>query len=90
MTIRATQNALIWKELYQQAMVETDLAKLPPMIADAHRALLDRIEETLKKPFSAEQQELNDALNGLRTLRHELNAWTNKGDKDNANLRKTG
>jgi len=36
-----------WKDLYQLAMLETDPAKLPPLIADAHKAVLDRIQETL-------------------------------------------
>jgi hypothetical protein len=53
-------------------MLETDLAKLPSIIADAHKALLDRIEETMIKPVPAEREELSDALSGLRCLRQEL------------------
>ncbi len=45
-------------------MLETDLANLPSVIVDAHKALLDRIKETLTKPVSAERQELSDSLNG--------------------------
>ena len=71
-----------WKELYRQAMLETDLAKLPSIIADAHKALLDRIEETLTKPISAERGELSNALNGLRCLRRELNVRTRQTDGD--------
>jgi hypothetical protein len=77
MTINGVPRPLNWKELYQLAMVELDLSKLPPLIADAHRAILDRIEESLTKPNSGEHQELSDALHGLRTLRHEVNAWLN-------------
>jgi hypothetical protein len=67
-----------WTELYQLAMLETDPAKLPPLIADAHRAILDRIQETLAKPISAEQERLSDALCGLRTLKDEVNSWKSK------------
>jgi hypothetical protein len=38
-----------WKELYELAILETDPAKLAPLIADAHKAILDRIQETLTK-----------------------------------------
>jgi hypothetical protein len=64
-----------WTELYQLAMLETDPAKLAPLITDAHRAILDRIQETLTKPISAEHERLSDALTGLRTLRQEVNFW---------------
>ena len=69
-----------WKELYQLAMLETDPAKLPPLIADAHKAILDRIQETLTKPLSAEHERLSDALSGLRTLRQEVNSWRSKSN----------
>jgi hypothetical protein len=79
-----------WKELYEFAMLETDPAKLSPLIADAHKAILDRIQETLTKPLSAEYQWLHDALNGLRTLRHEVNSWRSKAGDDGSDLRKSG
>jgi hypothetical protein len=78
-----------WKELYELAMMETDPAKLSPLIADAHGAILDRIQETLTKPVSAERERLSDALNGLRTLRHEVNSWRNKTNGDGSDLRKS-
>jgi len=79
-----------WKELYQLAMLETDPAKLAPLIADAHKAILDRIQETLTKPLSAETERLGDALNGLRTLREEVNSWKSKSSGDGAGVRKSG
>jgi hypothetical protein len=79
-----------WKELYRQAMLETDLAKPPSIIADADKALLDRIEETLTQPVSAEREELGDALSGLRSLRQELNFRPKQTDGDGPGLRKTG
>jgi hypothetical protein len=78
-----------WKELYQLAMLETDPAKLSPLIADAHKAILDRIQETLTKPLSAENHRLSDALNGLRTLRQEVNSWRSKANDDGSDLRKS-
>jgi hypothetical protein len=77
-----------WTELYQLAMLETDPAKLTPLITDAHRAILDRIQETLTKPISAEHERLSDALSGLRTLRQEVNSWRSKDNGDGSVLRK--
>jgi hypothetical protein len=78
-----------WDELYELAMLETDPAKLSPLIADAHKAILDRIQETLTKPLSTEHQRLGDALNGLRTLREEVNSWRSKATGDGSDLRKS-
>ena len=78
-----------WNELYQLAMLETDPAKLPPLIADAHKAILDRIQETLAKPISAESERLSDALCGLRTLRDEVNSWKSKSNGGGPAVRKS-
>ena len=78
MTINGVPRPLNWKELYQLAMVELDVPKLPPLIADAQKAILDRIEETLTRPNSGEHQQLNDALHGLHVLRQEVNSWLSK------------
>jgi len=92
MATDGTSKLLHWRELYQLAMVELDDAKLPQRITVAHEAILDRIEQTLAKPSAGEHQELSDALHGLRTLRHEINAWQSKPDRDSGGLsiRKTG
>ena len=89
MSTNGTPRPRGWKELYELAMMETDPAKLSPLIADAHGAILDRIQETLTKPVSAERERLSDALNGLRTLRHEVNSWRNKTNGDGSDLRKS-
>jgi hypothetical protein len=47
MSTNGTPRPQDWKELYQLAMLETDPAKLSPLIVDAHKAILDRIHETL-------------------------------------------
>ena len=90
MSTNGTPRPQDWKELYQLAMLETDPAKLPPLIADAHKAILDRIQETLAKPVSAEHERLSDALSGLRTLRQEVNSWRSKANNDGSGLRKSG
>ncbi len=90
MSTNGTPRPQDWKELYQLAMLETDPAKLSPLIADAHKAILDRIQETLtNKPLSAETERLGDALNGLRTLREEVNSWKTKSSGDGAGVRKS-
>jgi len=60
-----------WKELYQLAILELDPIKLPERIADARRAIAERLEVTVAKPQAYEHQELNDALNGLRVIHRE-------------------
>jgi hypothetical protein len=90
MSTNGTPRPQDWQELYQLALLETDPAKLPPLIADAHRAILDRIQKMLAKPISAEQERLSDALCGLRTLRDEVNSWKSKSRGDGAGLLKSG
>jgi hypothetical protein len=53
------------------AIVEPDALKLPERIADARHAIIERIEATLAEPHAHEQQELNDALNGLQVIHQE-------------------
>jgi len=89
MSTNGTPRPQDWSELYQLAMLETDPAKLSPLIADAHKAILDRIQETLTKPVSAETERLSDALSGLRTLRDEVNSWKSKSNGDGTGVRKS-
>ena len=89
MSTNGTPRPQGWKELYELTILETDPAKLAPLIADAHKAILDRLQETLTKPVSAENQRLSDALCGLRTLQQEVNSWRNKANGDGAVSRKS-
>jgi hypothetical protein len=57
-----------WRVLYQSAMLELDLAKLPERIVAARSAVLDRIADGFSKPSDCEQIALRDALEGLRAL----------------------
>jgi len=63
-----------WKELYQSAMLETDLAKVPQRITEANRAILDRIEELLTNPTQGEHRALDIALRRLRVLHNNSSA----------------
>jgi hypothetical protein len=65
-----------WNELYRLAITETDVRNLPKRMADAHRAIMERIEATAAKPLGNEQhneqQRIDDALHGLRVLQQEF------------------
>ena len=63
-----------WKELYQSAMLETDLATMPQRITEANRAILDRIEELLTNPTQGEHRALDIALRRLRVLQNNSSA----------------
>ena len=63
-----------WKQLYQSAMLETDLATMPQRIREANRAILDRIEELLTNPTQGEHRALDIALRRLRLLQNNSSA----------------
>ena len=71
MTTEAIAGPLRWKELHHVAMLESDSTQLPSLLDDAINAVLDQIEETLTH---GELEELNRALNGLRSRRKEVSA----------------
>jgi hypothetical protein len=63
-----------WKDLYQDAIHESDLNKLPERITDAESALVLRMRElfyTSGEKFE-EQDSLDDAMCILRALRCSL------------------
>lgn len=67
-------DARSWKELYQAAICESDLNKLPERIADAETALVMRTRElsyTSGDKFE-EKDSLDDALCILHALRSSL------------------
>ena len=57
-----------WKPLYELALLETDVGKLPQRITTARSAIFDRIEESLKHPLPGEHRAVDDALRNLRRL----------------------
>ena len=70
MTTEGIPRSLRWKGLYHVAMLQSDCTKSPPLLDDAINAVLDQIEETFTQD---ELEELNNALNGLRSRRSEVN-----------------
>ena len=69
MTDTSDVNAPLWKELYRAALLELDLTKSPNLIAEARRAILNQIEDSIPKPSNAEQVALGNALEMLSRLR---------------------
>lgn len=62
-----------WQRLYEDAILETDRARLPVLIRAAHAAIDARMEQ-LKDDHHAsaeEQQAIGDAIAGLRVLKRE-------------------
>jgi len=57
-----------WKPLYEAALLETDSTRLPERIILARKAILDRIEESLRQPIASEHHAMNEALRHLRRL----------------------
>jgi hypothetical protein len=62
---------LDWNELYRLVMVELDPSMLPGRIAEARHSIPDRVEATPTRPHDPENQQLHDALCGLRVLMQE-------------------
>jgi hypothetical protein len=57
-----------WKPLYEAALLETDLSKLPERITSARSAILDRIEESFTHSLPGEHRAMDVALTNLRRL----------------------
>jgi hypothetical protein len=70
MTTNGTPRTLIWRQLYDAAILQSDQDKFPPLLDDAINAVLDQIEKTITY---GELEELNNALNGLRARRKAVN-----------------
>ena len=57
-----------WHDLYQFAISEQDVTRLPQRIADARGAIFDRIEDRMARPDSNERRMLTEALRSLRVI----------------------
>ncbi len=67
-----------WLDLYQFAISEQDITRLPQRIVDARGAIFDRIEDTITRPDSNERRMLNGALGGLQALQREFERQARK------------
>ena len=63
-----------WRVLYEAAVLEIDVKKLPHRIAEARNAIMDRVEDLNHSCDSSESEALIDALNVLRDLRRMADA----------------
>ena len=72
-------NPLAWHALYQAALFETDRQMIPARIAEAERAILNRVRElfVVNTDHIEEDQILDDALYALRALRNCVAPETN-------------
>jgi len=61
-----------WHSLYQAALFETDRELIPARIAEAERAIMNRVSELfgVDSDHIEEDQILDDALYALRALRN--------------------
>lgn len=68
-----------WHSLYQAALFEKDRESIPARIAEAEKAILDRIKELpgVDSDHIEEDQILDDALYALRALRNCVVSETN-------------
>ena len=57
-----------WLQLYQVALSENDPTKIRDRIAEARHAILDRMEDLLTSPCTAEHHALNNAFRFLCIL----------------------
>ena len=67
-------DAQSWKDLYQAAMCESDVNKLPERITDAETALVMRVRELFYASGDKfeEEESLDDAMCVLHALRSSL------------------
>ena len=64
--------AVPWHALYQAALFEADRTMIPHRIAEAEKAIVDRVKELflVHTDHIEEDQVLDDALYALRALRN--------------------
>jgi hypothetical protein len=69
-----------WQELYATAVLETDWTKIDEKIQVANNGIRARLHEFSMNHGGTpeENQAIEDALNGLNTLRKEVAAWRSK------------
>jgi hypothetical protein len=60
-----------WKDLYVAALLEGNVDRIPSMISEAERAIIDRARElfTASGDHIQEEEALDDALYALHALR---------------------
>ena len=65
-----------WVERYRQVALEVDAQKMPERIADANRAITERLRELEgNSDHHAERQEIETALTSLTVVEKEAQNW---------------
>jgi hypothetical protein len=69
----ADDNAKNWTQVYQEALIEVEHAKMRGRIGEARAQIRSRVEKLRDLPglHAAEYQAIDDALNALRFLERE-------------------
>ncbi len=62
------QSSSEWKSLYEVAIRETDVSKLPERIAIAKDAILNRIQQSIGNPTVGDHCAMDAALRTLRRM----------------------
>lgn len=60
-----------WQDYYRAALLETDPAKLPPLVEAAIHAIQQNLAQMEKRETPADLRTLEDALQNLRVLQRE-------------------
>lgn len=68
----SSSSAADWRELYQSALLEFDIGKLPECVDRARQAILDRSAEIIAESAEEEHRALDDALRALHVLDMEI------------------
>lgn len=61
-----------WVQLYEVALSENDPTKVRERITEARHAILDRMEDLLTSPYTAEHHALSNAFRLLCTLQEPM------------------
>jgi len=61
-----------WRRICRLALSEPDKRKLLRLISEARIAVDARVEQVFKIPWSQEHRDLNQALQALQALEHNL------------------
>ena len=67
-TMEATMSNPTWQDLYDAAMVEFDLKKLPERVEATHQAIRQYLIQKGRTLSAEERDEIDDALRTLVTL----------------------
>jgi hypothetical protein len=82
----STDSKSAWRDLYEAAVLETNLGKMQPCVQTAKMAINTRLHELQLDHGGTpeENQALSDALNGLKVLEREIRLHRHDSDRTKA------